>query len=125
MSARGPASAFEYDDAMAMTAESLRQKALALPAQDRATLAADLLASLDEADDADAVRSAWREEIDSRVEAVVSGEAQTEPWETVRQRIADDLNGCASHRVPAPARLSWVGGEGIRERTPVPRVPAV
>ena len=83
-----------YAVAMAMAmAEHLRREALALPSPDRATLAAELLASLDEDlhEDTDLVRSAWLEEIDRRAEAVVAGEAETEPWEAVRQRIADEL----------------------------------
>lgn len=81
--------------AMAIKADDLRREALALSDGERAALAADLLASLDESagEDAEAVRLAWAQEIERRAVIAISGESQTEPWESVRQRIADDLAG--------------------------------
>lgn len=81
--------------AMAMKADDLRREALALSDGERAALAADLLASLDESagEDAEALRLAWAQEIERRAVIAISGESQTEPWESVRLRIADDLAG--------------------------------
>jgi len=79
---------------MAMKAEDLRREALALTDGERADLAAELLASLEQAeDDAEVVRVAWAEEIERRARMVIAGESATEPWETVRQRIVDELAG--------------------------------
>lgn len=80
---------------MAMKAEDLRREALALSDGERAALAADLLASLDEtaSDDAETVRLAWAQEIERRAVIAITEESPTEPWETVRQRIADEFAG--------------------------------
>jgi len=81
--------------AMAMKAEDLWREALALTDDERADLAAELLASLEEQteDDAEVVRVVWAEEIEHRARMVIAGESATEPWETVRQRIVDELAG--------------------------------
>ena len=78
-----------------MRAEDLRQQALALTDDERADLAAELLASLEEQtdDDAEVVRVAWAEEIERRARMVIAGDSPTEPWETVRQGIVDELAG--------------------------------
>jgi putative addiction module component (TIGR02574 family) len=76
---------------MAMTAGSQRCEALALSERERAMLAADLLASLDE--DTETARLVWAEEIERRTRAVMAGASQTEQWETVQQRLADELAG--------------------------------
>ncbi len=80
---------------MAMKADDLWREALALSDDGRAALAADLLASLDDpaGDDAETVRLAWAQEIECRAAIAMTGEYPTEPWETVRQRIADELAG--------------------------------
>jgi len=80
---------------MAMKADDLRREALALSDGERAALAADLLASLDEpaGDDAETVRLAWAQEIERRAAIAITEESPTERWETVRQRIADELAG--------------------------------
>ena len=64
--------------------------ALELAAQDRARLAAALLASLDEGEDADADQ-AWAAEIERRAERVLSGGSQGASWETVRARLVARL----------------------------------
>lgn len=78
-----------------MKAEDLRRQALALTDGERADLAAELLASLDEQaeDDAEVVRVVWAEEIERRARMVIAGESPTEPWEIVRQRLVDELAG--------------------------------
>ncbi|MBK8994954.1 MAG: addiction module protein [Myxococcales bacterium] len=67
-------------------AEKVLSDALELTAQDRAKLAAALLASLDEGEDDDAGQ-AWAAEIERRAERVLSGGSQGAPWETVRERL--------------------------------------
>lgn len=59
---------------------------LRLPARERARLAAELVKSLDESEDADAAE-AWLEEIDRRAREVTSGAAKLEDWAEVRRRI--------------------------------------
>ncbi len=67
-------------------AEQVLRDALELTAQDRAKLAAALLATLDEGEDDDAGQ-AWAAEIERRAERVLSGSSQGAPWETVRERL--------------------------------------
>jgi putative addiction module component (TIGR02574 family) len=59
---------------------------LKLPAHERARLAADLVQSLDESEDADAA-AAWLEELNRRACEVISGTAKLEDWTEVRRRI--------------------------------------
>lgn len=72
-------------------AEELLRAALALPRSDRADVAAELLASLDEIASADrqAVEGAWAREIERRASRVLSGESGGEDWGTVRARLTD------------------------------------
>jgi putative addiction module component (TIGR02574 family) len=66
--------------------DQLRAAALALPDGDRATLAAELIDSLDPGFDVD-YESAWSEEIARRIAALDSGQARTVPWDEVRARM--------------------------------------
>jgi putative addiction module component (TIGR02574 family) len=66
--------------------------ALRLQPDARAELAAELLASLDGPDDADA-EAAWDAEIDRRVAAIEAGTIALEPWSDVKRRIERDLLG--------------------------------
>jgi hypothetical protein len=61
--------------------------AMALPVETRARLAHELLASLDEGEDAGAAE-AWLEEIDRRAREVEDGTASLEEWSAVRDRLA-------------------------------------
>ncbi len=72
-------------------ARKLIDDALALPSQDRAQVAAALLASLDEGSDPDAT-SAWAAEVERRAERVLGGESHGEPWDAVRARLIERLN---------------------------------
>ncbi|PZF85881.1 addiction module protein [Jiangella anatolica] len=76
---------------MTSHAEDLLRAALALPRSDRADVAAGLLASLDESDEADrqAVEDSWAREIELRARRVLSGESNGEDWGAVRDRLAD------------------------------------
>ncbi|WP_069112832.1 addiction module protein [Jiangella alba] len=72
-------------------AEELLRAALALPRTDRADVAAELLASLDESGDTDrqSVEAAWAREIERRARRVLAGESSAEDWGAVRARLSD------------------------------------
>jgi putative addiction module component (TIGR02574 family) len=76
---------------MTKQALELLQKALALSDEERASLAASLLESLDSPADEN-VEAAWNEEIARRIDDFDSGKAKTIPWEEVRARIASRLS---------------------------------
>lgn len=80
---------------VAMQSEELRREVLALSEVERADLAAELLVSLEQPESADSslVRSEWATEIERRAQNVIAGRANSESWATVRQRVADSLNG--------------------------------
>lgn len=65
---------------------------LALPVQDRARVAAALIASLDEHEEAGSSRE-WATEIERRAERVLAGESQGRPWSAVRARLLGRLTG--------------------------------
>ena len=76
---------------MRIAAEKLAEM-LALPEQDRAFLARQLIASLDATVDADAeVR--WQEAIDRRSREIEEGEVSCRPVEQVVQDIRNKLHG--------------------------------
>ena len=65
---------------------------MALPVEDRAELAVQLLASLDEEaadDDPVELDRAWGEEMVRRSQQVASGEAPTVKWDEVLARVAE------------------------------------
>jgi len=73
-----------------MSAEELRQAALALPIKDRAALAKDLLLSLD--DDAEpGAEDAWLEELARRAQAIADGTADLVDWTDAEKRISARL----------------------------------
>ena len=74
-------------------AQQLLREALTLPVEQRADIAAELLASLDETPttDRDAIEAAWAREIERRARRVMSGESNGEPWEDVRARVVRRL----------------------------------
>lgn len=78
---------------MASTVESVLQEALKLPEEDRADIAARLIASLDaESTESRAdVEGAWAAEIERRCDALDAGTTTTRSWEEVRRRIEADL----------------------------------
>jgi len=71
----------------------LRDEALALPPEQRAELAVELLASLDdeiaEVDAADVDR-AWGEEMLRRSAQIASGEVKTLTWDEVLAQVAEN-----------------------------------
>jgi putative addiction module component (TIGR02574 family) len=78
---------------MTSRAQELLREALTLPVEERADVAAELLASLEEspADDPVEVEAAWAREIERRARRVMSGESTGEPWEDVRARAIQRL----------------------------------
>jgi putative addiction module component (TIGR02574 family) len=69
--------------------QALVRKAMALPADERANVAAELLASLDDSvpEDPVAVQAAWAKEIEKRARRVLAGESSGQPWDDVRDRV--------------------------------------
>jgi len=78
---------------MSDRAQTLLREALTLSLEERADVAAELLASLDEAatENLAAVQAAWASEIERRARRVLTGESVGEPWEDVRERIVQRL----------------------------------
>jgi len=74
-------------------AQELLREALTLPVNERADVAAELIASLDEpsTQTPDEVEAAWAREIERRARRVMSGESAGEPWDDVRARVARRL----------------------------------
>jgi len=74
-------------------AQAVLQEALTLPVEERADVAAELLASLDDEpiEDLAEVEMAWAKEIERRARQVLAGETTGEPWEDVRARIEERL----------------------------------
>lgn len=66
---------------------------MTLPVAERADVAAELLASLDDAETEDPgeVEAAWAAEIERRARRVMSGESAGVPWEDVRRRAEAEL----------------------------------
>ena len=78
----------DYNGGMTSRAQGLLREALALSVDERATVAAELLASLDDdaADDPTEVEAAWAAEIEMRARRVMAGQSQGVPWDEVRAR---------------------------------------
>jgi putative addiction module component (TIGR02574 family) len=70
---------------MASTPDDILSSVLRLPAERRAQIARELLASLDEDTDPGAAEE-WVREVEQRAAEVASGTAKTEPWAAVRAR---------------------------------------
>ncbi len=80
---------------MSSQSDAILRKALDLSEPERAEVAAELLASLDEPtdDDPDVVRSAWAEELEVRSARARSGADPGEPWLAVRDRLRAKFTG--------------------------------
>ena len=75
---------------MAKTADDLREEVLALPTQERARIASDLLASLDsETVDETEIDDLWSVETQRRAAMLDTGDARTLTWGEIEQRFAD------------------------------------
>jgi putative addiction module component (TIGR02574 family) len=78
---------------MTSRAQELLREALTLPIAERADVAAELLASLDDAETENLleVEAAWAAEIERRARRVLAGESTGMAWEDVRRRAEADL----------------------------------
>lgn len=78
---------------MTSRAQELLREALGLPIDERAGVAAELLASLDDVavGNPAEVEAAWAAEIERRARRVMSGESQGVPWDQVRARAEAEL----------------------------------
>lgn len=75
---------------MAKTADDLREEVLALPTQERARIASELLASLDsETVDESAIDELWSAETQRRAAMLDAGDARTLTWGEIEQRFAN------------------------------------
>ena len=77
---------------MTKAAKAVLADALRLREDERAELAAEVLASLDGPADPDA-EAAWETEIRRRIDAIDAGAMDFEPWDTVKQRIEKEILG--------------------------------
>jgi putative addiction module component (TIGR02574 family) len=77
---------------MTQEARELLEKALALPDNERAELAGNLISSLDATVDPD-VDAAWQAEVMRRLHEVQSGKVATISWEEVQQKGRTLLDG--------------------------------
>lgn len=71
---------------MSPNTKKLLEEALRLEPAERASLAGQLIDSLDEPADA-GVEQAWRDEIERRCREIDSGDVDLVPWEEVRKRL--------------------------------------
>lgn len=74
---------------MTQKSQVVLEEALKLTAHERAEVAEQLIASLDEGPDAD-VEQAWQEEVQRRLQQIERGEVKTIPWEEVQRRLRHD-----------------------------------
>jgi putative addiction module component (TIGR02574 family) len=79
---------------MSSRAHELLRETIALPLDERADIAAELLASLDEAEAEHPaeVEAAWAAEIERRARRVLAGESAGVAWEDVRRRAEAELH---------------------------------
>lgn len=70
--------------------KSILESALQLPREERARVAREIIASLDDPADQDAT-AAWLVEVERRLDEVERGTATLVPWATVRRRVVDRL----------------------------------
>jgi putative addiction module component (TIGR02574 family) len=77
---------------MTSRAQELLREALTLPSEERADVAAELLASLDDTEtDTASIEAEWAAEIEKRARRVLAGESPGIPWEDVRRRAEAEL----------------------------------
>ena len=73
-----------------MSTDELLAEALRLSRDQRAQVAAELLSSLEEADDD--VATAWADELLRRSRDIAEGRVQAVPWEAARAEILSELS---------------------------------
>src|SRR5438093_11417961 len=94
---------------MTSRAQELLREALTLPIAERADVAAELLASLDDAETENLaeVQAAWAAEIERRARRVMAGESAGLPWEDVRRRAKLNCPSGESTQFTASPPLPW------------------
>lgn len=78
-----------YDSKMTRASRDLLNEALQLPLDDRAEMAAELLESLDVAEND--VEAAWAAEIERRIAAARAGEIESTDWRVVLDRVEKEV----------------------------------
>jgi putative addiction module component (TIGR02574 family) len=73
------------------TGEHIRDLALGLPPEGRASLAKELIESLEPSESDDDVGEAWLDEIETRAEAYESGRISADDWQVSLQRARKRL----------------------------------
>lgn len=76
---------------MTEATRDLLSRALALPLDERAEMAAELLASLEEEVPQQQVDAAWADEIQRRVAAARAGELESTDWRVVLDRVEKEV----------------------------------
>lgn len=76
---------------MTAQAEELLRRVLELPADERADVAAELLASLDDSPADTNVEAEWAAEIERRARRVLAGQSKSAPWPEVRRELEGNL----------------------------------
>ncbi|HSG32474.1 MAG TPA: addiction module protein [Thermodesulfobacteriota bacterium] len=77
---------------MPISKEQLFKEAMDLDDNARANLAGLLIESLDtEAENG--IENAWLKEIEQRMESLDSGKTETVSWDTVKERLYNNVNG--------------------------------
>lgn len=71
---------------MTQKSQIVLEEALKLSPNERAEVAEQLIASLEEAPDTD-VEQAWQQEVQRRLHQIERGEVKTIPWEEVQRRL--------------------------------------
>lgn len=75
---------------MSAEADELLKKAMALPPEERGTLAASLIDSLEEGSELDLdAEAAWQQEVVRRMEEIESGKVKAVPWLEVKRRARE------------------------------------
>ena len=82
-----------------MSTDELLAELRRLPREERARVAEELLAGLEEPEEV--VEEAWAEELDRRSQDIAEGRVKTIPWETVRAEILKDLEDRRASRTPS------------------------
>ena len=83
-----------------MSSDELRSAALALPRDERAKLAEELIRSLDESADGD-VEAAWVSEVTRRAREIADGAVEAVDWDVAKERITRRLRERRENQTPS------------------------
>jgi len=85
---------------MARSARELFEEAMRLDPAERATLMRLLIDTLD-AESEEGAEDAWRAEVERRIAELDSGAVEAVPWEELRARLYQPLNGRGRCQIPS------------------------